>query len=80
MDQFREDSPHIKSPTGKNPFLDVRVRKALFCGINEDAIVKYVMKDFAIPAAQFSPSVVFGYDPSIEREKYDPEKAKKLLA
>lgn len=80
MDQFREDSPHIKSPTGKNPFMDVRVRKAIFHGINEDAIVKYVMKDFAVPAAQFNPDVVYGYDPAIKRPAYNPEKAKRLLA
>ncbi len=80
MDQFRENSPFIKSPTGKNPFMDVRVRKALYYGINEDAIVKYIMKGYAKPAAQLSPKVVFGYDPSIKRVKYNPVKAKKLLA
>ena len=80
MDQFRKKSPYIKSPTGINPFLDVRVRRALYYGINEDAIVKYIMKSFAVPASQFSPSVVVGYDPSIKRVKYDPAKAKKLLA
>ncbi len=80
MDQFREKSPYIKSPNGKNPFLDVRVRRALYYGINEDAIIKYIMKGFAAPADQFHPSVVVGYDPSIKRVKYNPVKAKKLLA
>ena len=80
MDQFREKSPYIKSPTGKNPFLDVRVRRALYYGINEDAIIKYIMKGFAAPAAQFHPDVVVGYDPTIKRVKYNPVKAKKLLA
>ncbi len=80
MDQFREKTPYVKSPTGKNPFLDVRVRRALYYGINEDAIIKYIMKGFAAPAAQFHPDVVVGYDPTIKRVKYDPAKAKKLLA
>ena len=80
MDQFREKTPYVKTANGKNPFLDVRVRRALYYGINEDAIIKYIMKSFAVPAAQFSPSVVVGYDPSIKRVKYDPAKAKKLLA
>ena len=80
MDQFREKTPYVKSANGKNPFLDVRVRRALYYGINEDAIIKFIMKSFAVPAAQFSPSVVVGYDPSIKRVKYDPAKAKKLLA
>ncbi|MDX1810005.1 MAG: ABC transporter substrate-binding protein [Sulfurospirillaceae bacterium] len=80
MDQDRDNSPFIKSPTGKNPLKDVRVRKAIYYGIDEDAIVKYIMKGFAKPAGQLSPKVVFGYDPSIKRVKYDPAKAKKLLA
>lgn len=80
MDQDRDNSPYIKSHDGKNPFKDVRVRKALYYGINEDAIVKYVMKGFAQPAEQLYPSSIFGYDPSIgERAKYNPEKAKALL-
>ncbi len=80
MDQFREKSPYVKTSDGKNPFLDVRVRRALYYGINEDAIIKFIMKGFAAPAAQFHPDVVVGYDPTIKRVKYDPAKAKKLLA
>lgn len=80
MDQDRDNSPYIKSHDGKNPFKDVRVRKALYYGINEDAIVKYIMKSFAKPAGQLSPEAVFGNDPSIKRVSYDPVKAKALLA
>jgi len=81
MDQDRDNSPYIKSHDGKNPFKDVRVRKALYYGINEDAIIKYVMKGFAKPAAQLSPSSIFGHDKSIaKRPKYDLKKAKALLA
>ena len=79
MDHDREKSPKVDSPTGKNPLMDVRVRKALYLGIDEEAIVKYVMNGFAEPAGQFYPSAVFGYDDSIERPAYDPEKAKALL-
>ncbi|WP_458700463.1 ABC transporter substrate-binding protein [Sulfurospirillum sp. 1307] len=80
MDQFRDKSPYVKTSDGKNPFMDVRVRRAIYYGINEDAIIKHIMKGFAEPASQFHPSVVVGYDPSIKRFKYDPAKAKKLLA
>ncbi len=76
MDQFREKTPYVK---GKNPFLNVKVRKAIYYGINEDAIIKYVMNGFAFPAGQYHPKEVFGYDPSIKRPKYNPEKAKQLL-
>ncbi len=79
MDQDRDKSPYIKSHDGKNPLKDIRVRRALYYGINEDAIVKYIMKGFAKPAGQLSPSAVFGYDPSIKRVGYDPKKAKALL-
>ena len=80
MDQSRDKSPYIKSPTGKNPLKDVRVRRAIYYGINEEAIAKYIMMGFAKPAAQLSPSAVFGSDSSIKRVRHNPEKAKKLLA
>ncbi len=76
MDQGRKKTPYVQ---GKNPFLDVRVRKAIYYGINEDMIVKYIMNTFAKPAGQYNPEVVFGYDPTIKRPAYNPEKAKKLL-
>ena len=78
MDHEREDSPYIEG-VDKNPFQDVRVRKALYYGINEDAIVKHIMGGFAVPAGQYYPSAVNGYDPDVERPAYNPEKAKQLL-
>ncbi len=77
MDQGRLETPYVEGP---NPFLDVRVRRAVYLGINEDAIVRHVMKSFAVPAGQMHPSVVFGYDDTIKRPAYNPEEAKKLLA
>ncbi len=76
MDQGRERTPYVK---GKNPFLDVRVRKAIYYGIDEDAIVKYVMDGFAKAAGQYHPNVVSGYDPAIKRPAYNPDKARALL-
>ncbi len=76
MDQGRDHTPYVK---GKNPFKDVRVRKAIYYGIDEDSIVKYVMNNFAKAAGQYHPEVVFGYDPTIKRPAYDPDKAKALL-
>ena len=80
MDQDRADSPKAKGPDGKNPLLNPKVRKAIYLGIDEDAIVKHVMNGFAFPAGQFYPQAVFGYDPSITRPAYAPDKAKALLA
>jgi peptide/nickel transport system substrate-binding protein len=78
MDQHRENSPYIQG-VDKNPFLDVRVRKAFYHGINEDAVVKHIMGGFAVPAAQYYPEAVNGHDKSVTRPAYNPEKAKSLL-
>jgi len=62
------------------PTSDIRVRKAIYMAINEDEIIKKVMFGHAFPAAQIIDPPTIGYDPSIERLPYDPEKAKSLLA
>ncbi|MEA3491048.1 MAG: ABC transporter substrate-binding protein [Campylobacterota bacterium] len=80
MDQLRHISPYIESPTGKNPLKDLRVRRAIYYGIDEEAIAKYIMRGFAKPAAQLSPPAVFGSDPNMRRAKHNLAKAKKLLA
>jgi len=79
MDQHREHSPYIQTHDGKNPLLDKRVRQALYYGIDEAAIARYIMSDFALPAGQLSPEAVFGYDPAVKRPDYNPRKAKALL-
>ena len=66
--------------TQEGPFSKLKVRKAVYHAINEDAIVQHVMNGHAYKAAQFYPQSVFGYNPDIERVPYDPEKAKQLLA
>ena len=78
MDQMRAKSPYIEG-VDKNPFQDVRVRKAFYYGINEDAIAKHIMGGFAVPAAQYYPMAVSGHEKGLVRPGYDPEKAKALL-
>ncbi len=65
--------------TQEGPFSNLKVRKAVYHAINEDAIVEHVMNGHAYKAGQFYPETVFGYNPEIERVPYDPEKAKQLL-
>lgn len=79
MDHMREKSPYVDG-AAKNPFLDVRVRKAFYYGIDEAAIVKHIMGGYAVAAAQYYPMAVNGHDKSLTRPAYDPEKAKALLA
>ncbi|MCG8634013.1 MAG: ABC transporter substrate-binding protein [Desulfobacterales bacterium] len=61
------------------PYEDIRVRKAIAMAINEDEIVKTIMRGQATPAAQVPDIATIGYDPSLKRLPYDPEGAKALL-
>jgi len=61
------------------PFADVRVRKAIAMAINEDEIIKTVMRGQATAAAQVPDTATIGYDPSLKRLPYDPAGAKALL-
>ncbi|MDX2423935.1 MAG: ABC transporter substrate-binding protein, partial [Amphritea sp.] len=60
-------------------FKDVRVRQAVNYAINQEGIVKKIMKGFATPAAQFSPKGYLGYNPALT-PRYDLKKAKALMA
>lgn len=59
---------------------DVRVRKAVNMGINIDEIIEVILGGRAtkLNTMTFSPAFD-GYDPSIQRDPYDPEAARALL-
>ena len=78
LDVGRDKTPGIPS-SPPNPLKDLRIRQAIYYGINEPAIVKYVMNGFAEPAGQLFPDPVVGYNPAITRYPHDPEKARQLL-
>ncbi len=59
-------------------FKDARVRLAVNYAINQEGIVKKIMKDFATPAAQFSPKGYLGYNESL-KPRFDLKKAKELM-
>ncbi|HET9339092.1 MAG TPA: ABC transporter substrate-binding protein [Casimicrobiaceae bacterium] len=67
-------------PLAKNPFLDLRVRKAVSKAINRQAIADRVMEGQATPAGQLVSEKLFGNVPGMKAEPYDPDGAKKLLA
>ena len=80
MDQKR-DELLFSNVKGKNPFKDKRVRQAFYQAIDEDAILKNVMRGAGVASAQMFPPQVRGYAPDLaKRLPYDPEGAKKLLA
>jgi len=83
IDTDREYTPMVTGNNGekiKNPFLDLRVRKAISMAINRPGIVARIMEGLAVPAAQMLPEGYEGTSPNLKPEKYDPKAAKALLA
>jgi len=80
MDQAR-DELLFSNVKGKNPFKDVRVRRAFALAIDEDAIAKRVMRGMAHPTWLMYGPGVNGYDPALDkRPAVDLAKAKALLS
>ena len=80
MDQKR-DELQFSSVKGKNPFKDVRVRRAFYQAIDVETIKSRVMRGAASPTAEMVGAAVRGFQPDMnKRLPYDVEAAKKLLA
>jgi peptide/nickel transport system substrate-binding protein len=84
FDHLARSSPFVTSkdgkPLDKNPFQDVRVRRAFSKAINRPAIAERVMEAQATPSGQLVSEKLFGHVPGLKAEAFDPEGAKKLLA
>jgi len=66
---------------GKNPFKDMRVRKALNISVDREAIKRITMRGLSIPAAIMIAPGVHGHSPDIDKvTPMDAEGARKLLA
>jgi peptide/nickel transport system substrate-binding protein len=79
MDQFSDELQH-SDVKGKNPFKDVRVRKAFYQAIDIEAIRAKVMRGNAVPSALLIYPPLFSRSAEFKRHPYDPAAAKKLLA
>ena len=80
FDQHRDELLDMPG-TGKNPFKDVRVRKAFYQAIDINAIKRVVMRNAATPTALMIAPGINGFQKDMnKRFPYDPEAAKKLLA
>ncbi|MCX7159807.1 MAG: ABC transporter substrate-binding protein, partial [Proteobacteria bacterium] len=80
MDQF---SPELlySNVKGKNPFKDIRVRKALNIAVDREAIKRVTMRGLSIPAAIMVAPGVHGHTNELDKTSAaDIEGAKKLLA
>jgi peptide/nickel transport system substrate-binding protein len=79
FDQMRDElrSSNVK---GRNPFKDVRVRKAFYQAIDVEAIKNRVMRGMATPSALLISPLLFSRAAEFKRWPYDPDAAKRLLA
>jgi peptide/nickel transport system substrate-binding protein len=82
-DMGRDLSPHVKDAKGNvmwpNPLRDWRVRKALSKAINRPAILDRIMEGNARLSGNLMPEGVWGYNPDLKVEPFDPDGARKLL-
>jgi peptide/nickel transport system substrate-binding protein len=79
FDQAR-DELKFSDVKGRNPFKDLRVRRAIYQAIDIDAIVAKVLRGLAEPTGSFVSKLVDGYLPDLDRRlPYDPAAARALL-
>ncbi|WP_137896386.1 ABC transporter substrate-binding protein [Ramlibacter sp. 2FC] len=81
MDQQRDELLY-SDVKGKNPFKDLRVRKAVYHAIDIEAIKRSVMRGASWPAGTLLSPHLNGAPAALNKRllSYDPEAAKKLLA
>lgn len=66
--------------TEREPFGDVRVRRALNMAVNRDAIIDAIFQGAGRVATNPIPPTIWSYNPDVEDYPYDPEAARELLA
>lgn len=81
LDQYREQPPGVSVTGGavRNPYQDRRVREAISLAINRDALTRVTLENLAVPAASLVSPGIFGHDPSLKPDPYDPARARRLL-
>lgn len=79
FNQVRDELPS-SDVKGKNPFKDVRVRKAFYQAIDMNAIDKRIMRGLAKPVSLLIAPILYEGSKDFKRLPYDPAAAKKLLA
>src|SRR5437667_3383223 len=80
MDQHNAELKYA-SVKGRNPFKDVRVRRALNLAVDREAIKRVTMRGLSIPAALMIAPGVHGHSEELDRvAPADPGAARKLIA
>ena len=82
MDQARDQLLYAKVPGDKNPFKDVRVRRALYQAIDIETLRSKLMSGQAQPTGVMAPSPLAAFnDPGLEaRLPFDVAAARRLMA
>jgi peptide/nickel transport system substrate-binding protein len=82
MDQARDKLLYGQVPGNKNPFKDVRVRRALYQAIDIETLKTKLMSGLSIPTGGLTPSGNASFDdPALQtRLPYDLAAARKLMA
>lgn len=79
LDQHRAELPG-SGLTGRNPFKDVRVRRAVWLAIDTDLIVRQVLRGEGTPTGSFVSPLLPGHLAQFEkRPAHDPAAARTLL-
>ena len=78
FDQFRQKG--LGTDTDTNPFLDAKVRKAVYHAIDAEAIKSKIMNGLSEPAATVISPLLFSRANELSRYPHDPETARALLA
>ena len=84
MDSDRDITPFVTAKDGsaltRNPFKDVRVRRAISLALDRDAISSRIMEGQGQPAGQLLPEFFPGTSKRLLPPKQDQDGARKLLA
>ena len=79
FDQSR-DELEFSDVKGKNPFKDLRVRRAVYHALNVDLIVAKVLRGQGVPTGAFLSSKVDGSPAELDKRlPYDPARSRALL-
>jgi len=79
FDQAREELQD-SDVKGRNPFKDLRVRKAVYHAVNVPLIIEKVLRGQAVPTGAFLSPLVDGSPAELDRRlPYDPARARQLL-
>lgn len=71
---------YIAMNVEKEPFNDVRVRRAVNYSVNKPALVRAFYEGIGQPAKNPMPPTIWGYNDAVKPYEYNPEKARQMLA